>query len=135
MAEQKPVILISDDEPMLVSALSREARRVGLEPVTDTESDVVELARAHHPAVILLDLRQRIDGRDLLSRLKRDPETRDFKVVMLSAVEDQFMRRTCLELGADDYEVKPFDPTFLRKIARLAFRDAETAQAPLAAAS
>lgn len=116
----KPVVLISDDEPMLVSALAREARRVGLEPITDTTSNVVDVARQHHPDVILLDLRQRIDGRDLLASLKRDPATRNVKVIVLSAEEDQFMRHTCLQLGAADYEVKPFDPAFLRKVARLA---------------
>ena len=45
---------------------------------------------------------------------------RDLKVVILSANEDQFMRNLCLELGAEDYEVKPFDPTFIRRVARLA---------------
>lgn len=126
MVDRKPTVLISDDEPMLVSALSREARRVGMEPIADTDSDVVTLARDQQPDVILLDLHQRIDGRDLLARLKQDPATRDLRVVMLSAEEDQFMRHTCLELGADDYEVKPFDPTFLRKVKRLATRHETT---------
>lgn len=116
------MVLISDDEPMLVAALSREARRAGLEPVTDTTSDVVALAQQHQPDVILLDVHQRIDGRDLLASLKRDPRTASVKVVILSAVEDQFMRRTCLELGAEDYAVKPFDPAFLHRVARLAGR-------------
>jgi len=132
VSSRKPTILISDDEPMLVTALCREARRVGLEPIGDTTSDVVKLAKALHPDVILLDVHQRIDGRDLLARLKRDPETCNMKVVILSAVEDQFMRRTCLELGAADYEVKPFDPMFLRKVARMAGRPGVDA-APLAA--
>lgn len=120
MPDRKPTILISDDEPLLVAALSREARRIGLEPIADTTSDVVSLAKQVHPDLILLDVHQRIDGRDLLASLKKDPETRAVRVVVLSAVEDQFMRHVCLELGADDYEVKPFDPTFLRKMARLA---------------
>ncbi len=134
MTARKPTVLISDDEPMLVSALSREARRIGLEAYGDTDSDVVTLARRLRPDVILLDVHQRIDGRDLLALLKKDPETRHMKVVILSAVEDQFMRHTCLALGADDYEVKPFDPTFLRKIARLADPNADEPE-PLAAAS
>jgi len=117
---RKPVVLISDDEPLLVNALSREARRVGLQAVPDTTSDVVSIARAVQPDVIILDIHQRIDGRDLLARLKKDPLTARLKVVILSANEDQFMRHLCLELGADDYEVKPFDPTFIRRIARLA---------------
>ncbi|MDP3155823.1 MAG: response regulator [Archangium sp.] len=125
MADRRPTVLISDDEPMLVAALAREARRAGLDPIIDTSSDVVTLARLHHPDVILLDVHQRIDGRDLLVRLKRDPITCDVKVIILSAVEDQFMRRTCLELGAEDYAVKPFDPAFLNRVARIAARPVE----------
>ncbi|MBU8895376.1 response regulator [Corallococcus sp. H22C18031201] len=116
-----PVILISDDEPLIVSALAREARRSGLTCVSDTTSErVLELARQHHPAVIILDINQHQDGRDLLAQLKQDPLTRDCKVIILSGVEDQFTRHVCFELGADDYEVKPFDPTFITRIARLA---------------
>lgn len=115
---RRPVVLISDDEPTLVAALARAARRVGMETVSDTTSDVVELARKHQPDVILLDMHQRIDGRDLLQRLKRDPETCAMKVIVLSGVDDQFTRRVCLELGAEDYAVKPFDPTFLHRVAR-----------------
>ncbi len=122
MAVPRLTVLISDDEPMLVAALAREARRAGLEPLIDTNSDVVTLARQHHPDIILLDVHQRIDGRDLLVSLKRDPETSHLKVIILSAVEDQFMRRTCLELGAEDYAVKPFDPAFLNRVARIAAR-------------
>lgn len=117
---RKPTILISDDEPMLVAAITREARRIGLETIPDTGSEVLSLARQHQPDVILLDVRQKVDGRDLLSRLKKDPKTKHLKVIVLSAVEDQFMRRVCLELGAEDYAIKPFDPSFLHKVARLA---------------
>ncbi len=124
---RKPTVLISDDEPLLVAALTREARRLGLQAVPDTTSDVVDIARRTQPDVIILDVNQRIDGRDLLAALKKDPETAHLKVVMLSANEDQFMRHLCLELGAETYEVKPFDPTFLRRIARLACVDPELA--------
>ncbi|MFB1481738.1 MULTISPECIES: two-component system response regulator [Corallococcus] len=116
-----PTVLISDDEPLVVSALAREAKRSGLVCVSDTTSEhVLELARKHRPAVIILDINQHQDGRDLLAQLKKDPVTRDCKVIMLSGVEDQFTRHVCFELGADDYEVKPCDPTFMTRIARMA---------------
>ena len=116
-----PTVLISDDEPLVVSALAREAKRSGLVCVSDTTSEnVMELARKHRPAVIILDINQNQDGRDLLAQLKKDPVTRDCKVIMLSGVEDQFTRHVCFELGADDYEVKPCDPTFMTRVARLA---------------
>jgi CheY-like chemotaxis protein len=120
--DRKPTILISDDEPLLVAALTREARRLGLTAISDTSSQAFELAKEHQPDVIVLDIHQSIDGRDLLARLKKDPATRDLKVIVLSAIEDQYMRHTCLELGADDYEVKPFDPNFIRRVARIAAR-------------
>jgi two-component system, OmpR family, response regulator AdeR len=116
-----PVVLIADDEPLVVSALAREARRSGLASVADTTSErVLELARKHRPAVIILDLHQHQDGRDLLAQLKQDPDTRECKVIILSGVEDQFTRHVCFELGADAYEVKPFDHTFMTRVARLA---------------
>jgi two-component system, OmpR family, response regulator AdeR len=128
-----PVILISDDEPLMVSALAREARRHGLHFISDTSSEHVhELAQRHRPDVIILDINQHIDGRDLLSQLKRDPITRDCRVIMLSAVEDQFTRTLCLELGADDYQTKPVDSMFMARVARLAH--AVAAQNPRASA-
>src|SRR5512132_653732 len=73
---EKPTILIADDEPSVVAALAREARRAGLSYITDTTSQqVLELAVRHQPAVIILDLKQHVDGRDILAALKRDPRT------------------------------------------------------------
>jgi DNA-binding response OmpR family regulator len=116
-----PVILISDDEPLMVSALAREARRQGLHFITDTSSEHVhDLAVRHHPEVIILDINQRIDGRDLLSRLKKDPATKNCRVIVLTAIEDQFTRALCMQLGADDYQTKPIDSTFMVRVARLA---------------
>lgn len=116
---RNPTILVSDDEPLLVNALKREARRFGIDVIIDTKSNVVELAQAQRPDLIVLDIHQSLDGRDLLAALKKNPETRDVPVIMLSANEDQFIRHCCFELGACDYEVKPFDPSFVRKVARM----------------
>ncbi len=116
----RPLVLICDDEPQIVSVLGRQAKRLGLQVIGDTHADrVCDLARKHRPAVIILDVMQDIDGRDILAALKKDPATKDLKVIMLSAVEDQFTRQVCLELGAEDYALKPFDLTFMAKVARL----------------
>lgn len=123
----RPTILISDDEPLVAKAIQREAKRFGIDTIVDTTSAVHELAREHQPDLIILDLRQQLDGRDLLADLKKDPETAHLKVIILSGVEDQFTRTTCLELGADDYEVKPFDPAFIRKVARLTGKNPDPA--------
>jgi CheY-like chemotaxis protein len=116
----RPLVLICDDEPQIVSILGRQAKRLGLQFIGDTSAEhVCELARQHRPAVIILDIMQNIDGRDILAALKKDPATRDLKVIMLTAIEDQYTRQVCIELGADDYALKPFDLTFMSKVARL----------------
>lgn len=115
-----PKVLISDDDPLVVAAFTREARRAGIEVISDTSSDrVMELAKTQKPDLIIMDVHQRVDGRVLLARLKRDLETRDIRVIILSGMEDQLTRLICLNLGAFDYEVKPFDVCFLRKISRI----------------
>jgi len=97
----------------------REAKKLGMTVIADTTSTkVLQLAKQYLPAVILLDIRQRIDGRDILSMLKQDPQTQHLRVIMLSGIEDQHTRLTCLKLGAEDYVVKPFGPTLLMNISR-----------------
>jgi DNA-binding response OmpR family regulator len=114
------MVLISDDEPMLVSAFAREARRNGITVITDTSSDdIVGLAKSTQPDLIVLDVHQKVDGRVLLGRLKREPKTHHIPVLILSGVEDQLTRHMCLSLGAVDYDVKPWDSVFMRKVMRL----------------
>ena len=116
-----PTVLVCDDEPFIISAIRRLARNQGLEVVGATDgAKVQEMASALQPDLIVMDVNQPHDGRDLLARLKSDPRTRAIKVLMFSAVEDQFTRLTCLELGAIDYAVKPLDVTLVAKLARLA---------------
>ena len=116
-----PTVLIADDEPLFVSSLARQVQRAGLSFISDTTSErVLELARTRKPDLIVLDVHQHIDGRDLLSSLKKDPATKDIKVVMLTALDDDYLRTNCLELGADEFEIKPFDFSTLMRITRLA---------------
>jgi CheY-like chemotaxis protein len=117
---QAPLILVSDDEPFIISALRRLARAHGLEVIGDTRGERIhQIARDTQPDLIVLDINQPVDGRDVLAHLKSDPLTRDVPVIVLSAVEDQFTRLTCLELGAADYAVKPLDVAFVAKLVRM----------------
>ncbi|HEX4620096.1 MAG TPA: response regulator [Myxococcaceae bacterium] len=130
----RPTILISDDEPRIIAALGRMGRMMGLDVVGDTHGErIVAMARELQPELIVLDVNQPVDGRDVLAQLKKDPGTRELPVIMLSAVEDQYTRLTCLELGALDYAVKPIDITFLTKLARLAEDPGSTATLALPA--
>jgi DNA-binding response OmpR family regulator len=117
---RQPTVLISDDNPLVAKALFRLMRSAGFAAMVDTTSrNVFDLAKEHQPEVIILDINQAIDGRDLLAQIKKDPATKHLRVVMLTGNDDQFTRRLCLELGADEYAIKPFDPIFAVKVARM----------------
>ena len=107
-----PTVLISDDDHLLVSSLDRYFRSQGVEVIADLTSNVVELARAHRPMLIILDLAQCVDGRALLAQLKRDVHTRHIDVFVVTGNTDPFVRARCFQLGALDYFVKPTDDRF-----------------------
>ena len=68
--------------------------------------------------LIILDIVQEIDGRDLLRELKGDALTKDIEVFVLTASDDPLVRRVCFELGASDCFVKPSDGRFLSKVVK-----------------
>jgi len=71
----------------------------------------LRLARSATPDLILLDLMlPEMDGLEVCRRLRQDPVTQSVPLVMLTARGDEVDRVLGLELGADDYVVKPFSP-------------------------
>lgn len=74
----------------------------------------LEAARTGNPDLVLLDLMlPGLDGLDVCKKLKRDPATQDIAVIMVTAKGDETDIVTGLELGADDYVIKPFSPKIL----------------------
>ena len=68
-------------------------------------------AKAIHPELILLDIMMpKINGLEVLQRLKSDPATSDCKVVMLTVLEDKETARKAASLGADGYIIKSSAP-------------------------
>ena len=104
-------LLVADDDPDIVRLISRVGQTRGhrvLEAVDGAQA--IGLALAERPDAITLDLMMpRLDGRDVISRVKKDPATRNAAVIVLTAVEDAYTRDLCFEYGADDYVLKPFD--------------------------
>lgn len=120
--EKKKKILIADDDPhvhkMLTVVLSSDEFEIihaydGQETVERVDNEL--------PDLVVLDIMMpKKDGRDICQDLKKNPKTKDIKILMLSAKAEQFDRVLGLELGADDYETKPFSPDYLaRKIKRM----------------
>ncbi len=100
-------ILVVDDEPPIVDMLSYNLKRANYEVITarDGEEALVK-ARQEQPDLIILDLMlPRLDGLEVCRALRRE---RDVPIIMLTARDSEVDRVVGLELGADDYVVKPF---------------------------
>jgi phosphate regulon transcriptional regulator PhoB len=105
-------VLIVEDEPdireLLVFHLEREGYQVAK---ARSGVEAVRLAQTSPPDLVLLDLMlPEMDGLEVCRRLRRDPVTQAIPIVMLTARGDEVDRVLGLELGADDYVVKPFSP-------------------------
>jgi DNA-binding response OmpR family regulator len=105
---ERPVALVVEDDPAAAKLLSIYLTEAGfaVEVANDAEAGLHK-ARVFRPAVITLDiLMPRVDGWDLLARLKADRETASIPVVIVSIVEE---RGKGFALGAAEYLVKPVD--------------------------
>ncbi len=102
-------ILVVDDEPKIVKLARDYLERAGYRVVTAAEGTTA-LAQARHarPDLVVLDLNlPGMDGLDVCRALRR---ASDVPIIMLTARTDEADRLIGLELGADDYIVKPFSP-------------------------
>lgn len=109
MQEQsnRPRILFVEDEDAISDPFSRALTRAGYEPVVArTASEALTLAGEIDPALALLDLNLPDgDGLDVCRKLR---ETSQFPIIMVTARGTESDRVIGLEIGADDYVVKPF---------------------------
>jgi two-component system, OmpR family, response regulator RegX3 len=124
-------ILVVEDERSIAEPLLRALRREGFSPVhAPTAASALELAASERPRLVLLDLALPDgDGRDVCRTLRKDS---DVPIVMLTARGTETDRIVGLELGADDYVVKPFSSGELVARIRAILRRAE-GSAPRAA--
>jgi DNA-binding response OmpR family regulator len=102
-----PRILFVEDEPSIFEPFSKALAREGFEPVVATTvAKAIEIAERINPDLVLLDLNLPDgDGRDVARALRRKGDT---PIVMVTARGTETDRIVGLELGADDYVVKPF---------------------------
>jgi PAS domain S-box-containing protein len=110
-------ILYVEDNQTNLELVRRVLERVGGPGlITAVQGELgVELAGAHLPDLVLLDLHlPDIDGEEVLARLRRNPHTRDIPVVVLSADAIPAQEQRLMRAGANGYLTKPFDiPHFL----------------------
>ncbi len=105
-------VLIVEDEPDIRGLLVFHLEREGYQVVRSSDgADALRQVRARPPDLVLLDLMlPGMDGLEVCRRLRQDPATAPLPIVMLTAKGDEVDRVLGLELGADDYIVKPFSP-------------------------
>jgi adenylate cyclase len=112
----RAVILVVDDGEDNRNMLARRLRRQGYEVQTAAGGRAALAALAESPVdLVLLDVMMPdLDGYAVLERLKADPTRRDIPVLMISALDDLDSVVRCIQLGAEDYLGKPFDPVLLQ---------------------
>jgi DNA-binding response OmpR family regulator len=100
-------ILIIDDEPMIVESVRYNLQQEGYEVITAQNGETgLELARGETVDLILLDLMlPGMNGMEICRILRQSSEV---PIIMLTAKEGEIDRVLGLELGADDYVIKPF---------------------------
>ncbi len=133
-ASKAPVLLVVDDDATNRDLMEQEIEGLGLGALTAASGpgalDVI--GRVAVDLVLLDVMMPGMDGIEVLGRLKADAATRSLPVIMVSALDDLAAIARAIELGADDYLPKPFDPVLLHAriracLERKRWRDLEVA--------
>jgi two-component system, OmpR family, alkaline phosphatase synthesis response regulator PhoP len=117
-------ILVVEDEPQIAGLVRDYLEHAGFAVITAADGAAgLALARARRPDALVLDLGlPRVDGLDVIRAIRRDSRV---PILILSARGDETDRVAGLELGADDYVVKPFSLRELVARVRAVLRRAE----------
>ncbi|WP_420734481.1 response regulator transcription factor [Brevibacterium luteolum] len=132
--DNRPVVVLADDEPDVLGAVAPFLERSGLRVITAPDGRLaLDEIRRHKPDVCVLDvLMPGADGREVLRTLRREENW--VPVLLLTQVGEAVERAMALEEGADDYLNKPFDPHELVARIRAVLRRTRHDGPPLATA-
>jgi phosphoserine phosphatase RsbU/P len=113
---KKQKILIVDDEPFNVDYLEQELEDLNYETISAVNGqDALEKIASESPDLILLDIMMPVmDGYAVLEKVKADPAMRNIPIIVASANNDLQSVVKGIQLGAEDYLPKPFEPTLLQ---------------------
>lgn len=121
MDNQKERILVVDDEASIRRILETRLAMIGYDVVTAADGEeALDTFRDSGPDLVVLDVMMpKLDGYGVCQELRKES---DVPIIMLTALGDVADRITGLELGADDYVVKPFSPKELEARIRSVLR-------------
>jgi two-component system cell cycle response regulator len=114
-AQVGTILVVDDNEfnrDLLARGLVRQGHRYGL--ATHGKEALEMLARKNYDLVLLDIMMPEMDGFEVLARIKADPVRKHIPVIMISALDQIDSVVRCIEMGAEDYLPKPFDPVLLR---------------------
>jgi DNA-binding response OmpR family regulator len=132
-SEAPPTVLVVDDEPNIREMIAINLRREGVEVLfAEDGHTAVDLARDAHPDLVVLDIM--MPGMDGFDACRSIREHSTVPILLLSARGEEIDRIVGLELGADDFLVKPFAMRELVARVRAMLRRARMAAAPVPAA-
>ena len=123
-------ILVVDDTKDILQVISRRLQSWGYDAmVAESGEDALRMSDAQPPDLILLDIMMpKMKGRDVCARLKANPKTANVPVIFLTALGLADHVKAGLDLGADDYIVKPFEPAELKDRIAVCLARHETSQ-------
>jgi DNA-binding response OmpR family regulator len=123
-SDDQQTVLIVEDEPNIASFARMYLEAAGFRvTVAERGDEGLELAEREKPDLVILDLMlPGLDGYEVTKRLRQDGQ---IPIIMLTARDDPVDKVVGLELGADDYLTKPFNPRELVARARAVLRRAD----------
>ncbi len=132
--EEKPKIMLVDDEKLLIERLQPYLSRAGFEVIAVASGvDALDLVDSFLPELIVLDvIMPELDGRQVLRQLRMKENWTP--VIMLTQVGESAERAMALLEGADDYINKPFDPHELVARIKAVIRRSNPGHPPLTVA-
>jgi adenylate cyclase len=116
MKSDHGVVLVVDDNEVNRDLLSRRLQRHGhqIEVAYDGRQALEKMRQQAFDLVLLDIMMPEMNGYEVLEYLKADAALRHIPVIMISALDDIESVVRCIELGAEDYLFKPFNPTLLK---------------------
>ena len=116
MTDEQGPILVVDDNRLNRMRLAHSLKQQGhIVALAENGQQALEMMRARSFDLVLLDiLMPEMDGYQVLEHMKNDVSLRDIPVIVISAIDEMQSAVRCIEMGAEDYLPKPFDPVLLR---------------------
>ncbi len=116
MASQQYSLLVVDDNEMNRDMLGRRLQRQGYRVTMAVDGrQALEFIREETFDLVLLDIMLPVmNGYEVLEELRADQALSQIPVIITTALDESDGKAKCLELGAEDYLTKPFNPVLLK---------------------